>query len=524
VFTINRLMMIVPIRRRTLLAGTAATGSLVGLGLKTATAQPSGPFSFDTVIDEAAARAAAPYVERRPPVSPFWRDLSYDQYRSIRFRSDEALWRGERHFNIQFFHAGLFFDYPVAINLVEDGRSTTFPFEPDRFDYDGVTVPQDAGDPGGYAGFRVHFPINNADWADEFAVFLGASYFRLIGRDQSYGLSARGLAVDTAEPTAEEFPAFTEFWIEVPGTDANELTVMALLDSPSIAGAYRFRLRPGGRTITDVDTVLFARRQAKFGIAPLTSMFMKGEMSDDPFDDFRPEIHDSDGLSVLTEAGEWLWRPLTNRRVLQTTSFVDSSVQGFGLFQRDRRFASYQDLEARYDRRPSLWVEPLRPFGPGRVELVEIPTDREINDNIVAYWVPDQPMGEGDRLELSYRLSAIGNDTLIPPIGRTISNRVGTDRRPGIEHEIPPGGRLFVIDFAGGDLASIMADQPVEPMVETSSGSLANIVAVRNDPARGWRVFFDLLPEGNTPCELRCSLWLDGIPITETWSLLWLPE
>lgn len=512
-----------PIRRRTLLAGTAAAGSVLGLGLHPARAQSTEPFSFETVIAQAAARAAAPYLESRQQVPPFWRDLTYDQHRSIRFRSDQALWRGDRQFNIQLFHAGLFFDYPVTVNLVEGDQSSPLPFEADRFDYDGLTVPQDAGDPGGYAGFRVHFPINNLDWADEFAVFLGASYFRLIGRDQAYGLSARGLAVDTAEPTGEEFPAFTEFWIEVPSSDATELTIMALLDSPSVSGAYRFRLRPGNRTITDVDTALFARRQAKFGIAPLTSMFMKGEMSDDRFDDFRPKIHDSDGLSVLTEAGEWLWRPLTNRRVLQTTAFVDNNVQGFGLFQRDREFASYQDLEARYDRRPSLWVEPLTPFGPGRVELVEIPTDREINDNIVAYWVPEALLGAGDRLDLSYRLSAIGDDTSIPPIGRVIGNRVGTDRRPGIEEDIPPGGRLFVVDFAGGELASIGGDQPVEPLVEASTGRLANVVAVRNNPARGWRVFFDLLPDGDVACELRCSLILDGQPITETWSLLWLP-
>ena len=513
----------VPIRRRTLLASATAAGSVLGLGLKSATAQDVGEFSFQSVIAEAEARASMNYIERRPPVGPFWRNLTYDQYRAIRFRPDEALWRDDRRFSLQFFHAGLFFDYPVAINLVEDGRSTPLPFEADRFEYDGLEVPESAGDPGGYAGFRVHFPINRPDWADEFAVFLGASYFRLIGRDQAYGLSARGLAVDTAEPTAEEFPAFTDFWIEVPAADANELTVMALLDSPSIAGAYRFKLRPGEQTVTDVDVALFARRQAKFGIAPLTSMFMKGEMSEDRFDDFRPKIHDSDGLSVLTSSGEWLWRPLTNRRVLQTTSFLDANVRGFGLFQRDREFASYQDLEARYDRRPSLWVEPLAPFGPGRVELVEIPTDREINDNIVAYWVPEAPLGAGDRLDLSYRLSAIGDDNPIPPIGRTVGNRVGTDRRPGIEEEIPPGGRLFVIDFAGGELAGFEAGAPVEPMVEASTGSLANVVAVRNDPVRGWRVFFDLLPDGDLPCELRCSLWLEGRPITETWSLLWLP-
>ncbi|MEM7442359.1 MAG: glucan biosynthesis protein, partial [Pseudomonadota bacterium] len=223
------------------------------MGLKSGVAQSADGFSFASVVAEAEARASAPYVERRAPVGPFWQNLTYDQHRMIRFQPDQALWRDDRQFSLQFFHVGLFFDYPVAVNLVEDGQSVPLPFEANRFDYGSLDVPEDAGDPGGYAGFRVHFPINRADWADEFAVFLGASYFRLIGRDQAYGLSARGLAIDTAEPTAEEFPSFTDFWIEVPAPDANELTMMALLDSPSIAGAYRFRLRPGRPTVTDVD-------------------------------------------------------------------------------------------------------------------------------------------------------------------------------------------------------------------------------------------------------------------------------
>lgn len=512
-----------PIRRRTLLAGAVAGGSTWGLNLTGKSARSSTPFDFETVVAEAEARAASPFVETRARVAPFWRDLSYDQHRMIRFRPDQALWRDDRLFSLQFFHAGLFFDHPVTISLVDHGQVSPLRFQSERFDYGGLDVPEDVEQPDGYAGFRVHFPINRTDWADEFAVFLGASYFRLIGRDQAYGLSARGLAVDTVAPTAEEFPNFTDFWIEVPAPDATELTIMALLDGSSVAGAYRFRLRPGGRTVCDVEAALFARRQARFGVAPLTSMFMKGEMSDDHFDDFRPEIHDSDGLSVLTANDEWLWRPLTNRRAVQTTSFMDRDVQGFGLFQRDRSFFSYQDLEARYDRRPSLWVEPLRPFGPGRVELVEIPTDREIEDNIVAYWVPDAPLGAGDRLDVSYRLSAIGDDSAVPPIGRVISNRVGTDRRPGIEAEIPLDGRLFVVDFAGGELASIGAEQPVEAVVEASTGRLANVTAVRNEPIRGWRVFFDLIPDGDSPCELRCRLALGVRPITETWSLLWLP-
>ena len=90
-------------------------------------------------------------------------------------------------------------------------------------------------DRAGFAGFRVQFATN---WKADIAAFLGASYFRAVGDDtRQYGLSARGLAIDTAFARPEEFPRFTAFWFERPSRDAGTLTLYALLDSPSIAGA-----------------------------------------------------------------------------------------------------------------------------------------------------------------------------------------------------------------------------------------------------------------------------------------------
>ena len=218
--------------------------------------------------------------------------------------------------------------------------------------------------------------------------FLGASYFRGLAKGQKYGLSARGLAINTAEMIGEEFPIFKEFWLQKPKTKDKVITLYALLDSKSVSGAYRFEIIPGANTIMNIEAHLFPRENIqKIGIAPLTSMFLFGENNKNDFDDFRLEVHDSDGLLVHNGHGEWLWRPLDNSKKLRISSFVDNGVKGFGLLQRDRDLSNYQDFEANYQSRPSAWVEPLENWNDGYVQLVEIPSRQEIHDNIVAYWV-----------------------------------------------------------------------------------------------------------------------------------------
>ncbi len=518
------------VQRRTLLrAGMSA--ALLPAAAPTlsgpAAAQPAfrgdrALFSQAWLVEQARRLAEEPYEDTRPVAPEAWRELDYDGYRHIRYRPDAALWRGERLFSLEFFHPGFQYERPVAINILRDEEALPLVFSPDLYDY-GIELEMPDDPAGlGFAGFRVHYPLNGASARDEFAVFLGASYFRVIGRGQIYGKSARGLAIDTALPGGEEFPVFEEFWIEEPAPDSSDLIVHALLNSPSATGAYRFVLQPRTTTRVEVQATVFPREPVeKLGLAAVTSMFLYGENGAHAFDDFRPEVHDSDGLLISFATGEWLWRPLVNRGNLNVSAFYATNPRGFGLLQRDRDFANYQDLEAEYHRRPSAWVEPIGDWGPGRVELVEIPSDSEIHDNIVCYWVPDAAAEVGQPMEFAYFLQAFDEAPNVPPGGSAVSTRIGTARRPGSLEEPPAGARLFVIEFNGGDLAYLDADQPVEAVVNASSGRIETPVTHKNTETGGWRVFFDFVPDGRSPSDLRCFLRLRRHALTETWSYLW---
>ncbi|MGD9762187.1 MAG: glucan biosynthesis protein [Candidatus Binatia bacterium] len=481
-------------------------------------------FDLDDVAQRAEALAAEPYKERQQKV-PDWMlvgSMTYDQWRDIRFRPDHALWRDRQlPFQVQFFHPGLYYDRTVRVNVIEPDGVHPVPFDPERFDYGKNTfadrIPRDIG----YAGFRIHYPLRNPNYLDELIVFLGASYFRALGRDNLYGLSARGLAIDTVEPSGEEFPVFIEYWLEPPAPDANHVVVYALLDSRSLAGAYRFDIKPGEQTAVDVEAKLYPRRQvAKLGIAPMTSMFFFGENTVRHFDDFRPEVHDSDGLLIHFAGGEWLWRPLDNPTRINTSSFVTTNPKGFGLIQRDREFASYQDVETRAELRPSAWVEPAGDWGEGHIELVEIPTTSELVDNAVAYWVPDKPLQPGSPRSLEYTLYWFSDDRARPPGGRVVATR--RDRGT------VPGGYRFVVDFNGDRLRDLPADRPPTAVISAGPGpdaaDLLDQHVVKNPGTGGWRVSFQLRPKTNAPVELRAFLTEAGDVLSETWSYGLLPE
>jgi len=483
----------------------------------------AGAFDLDQVAARAAALASSNYKDQRVKV-PDWMmvgSMTYDQWRDIRFRPDQALWR-ERGlpFQVQFFHPGLYYQYTVKVNVVEGDRVRAVPFSTSLFDYGKNTfarrIPQDIG----FAGLRVHSPFRSKDYYDEVIVFLGASYFRAVGRDQVYGLSARGLAIDTVEPSGEEFPYFSEFWLVTPQPDATSLVIYALLDSPSVSGAYRFEVFPGEETRVEVEERLFPRTAIrKLGIAPLTSMFFFGENTRRAFDDFRPEVHDSDGLLLHFDTGEWLWRPLDNPLRIDTASFRMRDPGGFGLLQRDRDFASYQDLETHSELRPSAWVAPRAGWENGRVELVTIPTDTELNDNVVAYWVPDRKAQPGGSLSFSYALYWYGDDPTRPPGGRAVATRQdgGTIK----------DGHRFVVDFAGGALDTIPVERPPQAVVSVAGGAeIAEVRdqhVVRNPAIRGWRLAFQVKPTGARPVELRAFLEQEGNVLTETWSYAVVP-
>ncbi len=497
-----------------LTANAATEGSLLRVG------DPQ-PFTPAAVRARARDLASRPYAAPATTVPDAIRNLSYDQYRDIRYRPDAAIWKAENlPVELQLFHLGHVYAEPVAINLVSEGASRHVVFSPDLFNY-GPLVPQPIPvEDVGFSGFRLHGPFNGPDYFDEFAVFQGASYFRAIGKGQTYGLSARGLAIDTAEPDGEEFPAFREFWIEKPRPGTNSLVVHALLDSPSTTGAYRFTIRPGADTVIDVEVTLYPRVDIeKIGLAPLTSMFYFSPQDRAGIDDFRPAVHDSDGLLIWNGHGEWLWRPLVNPETLQISAFLDEHPQGFGLMQRDRDFPAYQDLEARYERRPSLWVEPIGDWGTGSVILVEIPTNSEIHDNVVAFWRPAEPLKAGEDQQITYRLSWCNEVPADQGLARVVSTMNG--RVPADGSSKPPDDRLIVIDFAGGPLDSLGPEEVVVPDITASAGQVFPGTIQFNPETGGRRVAFGFEPGDPGGVDLRCALLRDDQRISEVWVYRW---
>lgn len=497
----------------------AAPGLVAGAGAQTPPATaPAGEGFQQDAVKRLAERLAQkefhkPAIETPEPFN----SLTYDQYRDIRFRPEKAIWRGEGlDYELQLFPVGFLYDVPVEIWIVDGGKPQPLKPGGQLFQIGPKVVLPDAtapdGAPFGFSGFRIHGPINRSDYYDEFAVFQGASYFRALARGQVYGMSARGLAINTARPGGEEFPFFRTFWIEKPKAGAPEIVVHALLDSPSTTGAYRFSIAPGASTVMDVDVTLYPRKPLGYvGIAPLTSMFLYGSASRRQHGDVRPAVHDSEGLSVLNGKGERLWRPLTNPRKLQTSAFLDKDPKGFGLTQRDRSFHRFEDLEARYEKRPSVWVEPKGGWGVGAVELVEIPAEEEIHDNIVAYWKPARELAPGQAHAFAYKLHWAESAPVAAPGARVNKTYVGTAKKQGIQ--------FFVVDFDGPATKDVR-DLPVAH-VSTSTGTITNIVLQQNPEIAGYRVTFEFTPAGTDLAELRLVLKANETQISETWLYRW---
>ena len=478
-------------------------------------------FDFDVLQFRAKALAAQPYAEPKPNMPEWLMKLDYDQHRDIRFDPARAWWRKENlPYQLQFFHPGWLFKRTVQIHELVRKEEKLIDFSPRLFDYGRNKLSGRIPSSMGFAGFRILTKLNSPEHFDELTVFLGASYFRVLGVGMHYGLSARGLAINTAEAGGEEFPVFDEFWIERPEAGAKNITVFALLNSPSVAGAYRFVITPGPATVVQVKATLYCRKNpAVLGIAPLTSMFAHGENTGWSHQDFRPEVHDSDGFLLQTGAGEWLWRPLLNPAQVRVVSFMDSNPRGYGLLQRDREFAHYDDLEAYYHQRPSAWVEPVGEWGRGAVRLVELPTPDETNDNIVACWVPAQLPPEGEPINFEYRLHWMMDPAERPPGGYVDSTRQGSV----LSH---PEQRRFVIEFTGGQLDKASEGAKVEGVVTVGEGAklIAEAVTQKNTFKGTWRVAFVVQPDGSgRPVEMRCFLRKHQHVLTETWSYLWNP-
>jgi glucans biosynthesis protein len=473
-----------------------------------------GPFDRSTVIAMAKELSAKPFAPPPTDLPAAIANLTYDQYRAIQSSPDNQIFKDENlPFRLQFFHRGFYYKEKIDVSVVSDGKAYAVPYTRDFFAANAPAPALPDGDIG-FAGIRLLGHINDPDRFDEVAVFLGASYFRSLGKNQNYGLSARGLALKTADPSGEEFPLFRAFWVETPVADSDSIVVHALLDSQSVAGAYRFSIRPGDATVMDVESTLFPRVTLdKVGIAPASTMFYFDANGRENVDDWRPEVHDSNGLLMAAGSGETIWRPLANPKNLQVSAFVDAAPRGFGLMQRDRNPSDYQDLEARYETRPSLWVEPVGDWGTGTVSLIEIPSDSEINDNIVAYWAPHDPLDAGGQYQYAYRLNW-GDGPREDGLTRVVATRRGKALLKG---ESPV--RRFVIDFKPPDGPAAAIDP--KATVTASAGTIADVVVYPNPLVNGWRMTFTLDPGNATTVELRAVLALDDARPAETWLYRW---
>jgi glucans biosynthesis protein len=493
--------------------------------------------NLEYVTGRALERAHHPFHSPRADLPKvLWQDnLDYDKYREIRFRRDKALWMEERlPFRIEFFHPGYLFQEPVHVYEFTATHVQPIRFVQDFFDYGNLHIQNQIPTDTGYAGFRVLYPLNQTNQMDELGAFLGASYFRLLGKDLHYGPSARGLALNCGESDRpEEFPIFTDWWLGKPQKDDVELTLYAILDSVRCTGAYRFEIHPGVTTVADVTAVIFFRqtnmvpavnRSAKpietVGLAPLTSMFWYGKNSERTFDDYRPEVHDSDGLLMHMKGGEILWRPLDNPPVMRHQIFHARDIRGFGLLQRERSFAAYQDTFNLDQLLPSMWVEPKGNWGDGDLHLVELNTGYEGLDNIVAFWAPKENPAPLEAYRFSYTLCWQGGEAdLKLSENRAISTRVGPDSHF-------PNARQFIIDFAGPKLDAVPQNAPPLAIANCSTNAvIVDNLVVPNPYLKAWRVILKMQPkpDNTDPVDLRCTLQKGTNILSETWTYQWNP-
>lgn len=485
---------------------------------------PAGaPFSFDWLKGYAKDMAKKPYRANKVKLPETLQGLDWFDYQEIQFNHDAAIWHDDKlAFRTELFHLGHYFTEPVQIYELEGGVVNRIEYSSSFFDYGDTGIkteelPNDLG----YAGFRMQF---YNDWTRDVLSFLGASYFRAVDKTMQYGLSARGLAIDTALPKPEEFPMFTHFWIKKPKPADEKVTIYALLDSPSATGAYRFVFEPGDMHKTHVDMAIYPRKDIKrLGIAPMTSMYMLGENDRDANWDWRPEIHDSDGLAMHAGNGEWIWRPLVNPDELHFNSFSDDNPKGFGLMQRDLNYEHYQDDELYYELRPSLWIEPQGDWGKGAVELVEIPALDETFDNIVAFWNPAEPVKAGQELLYSYNMYWGTETPIQTKLAHVVNTFTGLGGDMGKKRQ--HYSRRFVIDFEGGMFPMLSDYLEVKPVISTSAGKIELVSVHPKKTKNGYRLMFDLVPPDNStdPINIRAHLEVNDREITETWLNQWTP-
>ena len=480
-----------------------------------AAALPGDGQRFETarLIDYARGLARRPYAAPANDLPDTFQSLTPEQYSGIRAKPQSLLFAGDNAgATVEPLHRGFVFKDPVILFAVEDGLVRRLPYDASRFDFGRLAAPSGLPDMG-FSGFKLFGDA--VDGKDrEVAAFQGATFFRAIARGQTYGIQARALALKVAEARGEEFPFFRAFWIERPAGGNGAIIAHALFDSESAAGVLRATIRPGEVTIIDAETTLFARQPIDhFGIGAMSSTYLFGPGDRRSADDVRSAVFEAGGLQILRGNGEWVWRALRNPATLQVSVFADDNPRGFGLLQRERDFALFQDDDARLERRPSLWVEPIGDWGAGALQLVEIPTDSDMNDNIIAYWRPRAALPAGGEATFAYRQFWCWQPPERPALATVIQTRVG--RGSGNRR------RKFIVDFAGDMLGEARTMMEMTPSLTTSAGTIVNIRILPYSERKVCRVIFELDPGNESLCELRLLMQSGGAPITETWLYRW---
>ena len=516
------MMMILTRRALIECLGTLATAVLaapVAHAQQTIASEPvaNAKFGYSDVVRKARDLGMAGYDNTPPALPDALAKLDTDAYRDIRFRPEKALLNTPNSaFRAQMSHLGPLYKRAVTVNVIRDGVPTSVPYSAALFDYGKTKFERPLPVNLGFAGFRLSFPLNDPRAQDELVSFMGGNAFRLLGRNQRLGLSARGLTMGAGGTEPEELPHFREFWIEQPN-NPDRVTLFALLDSPSATAAYQFIVYPATETVIEVTVTLFPRKAlTRVGIAPLSSMFVAGENDQRISGDFRPERHDSDGLLMQTGAGEWIWRPLRNPAQQVMSGFLDTNPRGFGLMQRDRNFEHFQDLEQGYENRPSYWIEPRGDWGDGRIDLVERPASDESSSNITAFWTPRNPLEAGQNQTWSYRIRTTSAESKLHPAGRVFNTFVTT---PPAREAAPAGTKRYIVDFTGGNLSYFFsAPDQVKLVANASAGKIVQTVLTPNPRIEGFRATLDIALLAGQSGDMQLHLKAGNRAVSESWN------
>lgn len=477
---------------------------------------------FEQIKNIARELAQKPYTDHRKKLPMWLRVMNYDDMRNIRFIHERAIWRQERlPFQIHFFHPGCIQNDQITIHLVDGDKDEILPFDQSMFRYDHGLESETLDQNIKFSGFRIHYPLNRPDYLDELIVFQGATYYRALAKNLNYGISARTISINTATDQPEEFPLFRDFWIFRPDRSDTSITVMGIFDGPSLSGAAEFIITPDIVTYVDVKVTLFSRdKEVKnYGISPLTSMFWFGSNSQYKWGDFRPEVHDSDGLLIHESPSKWIWRPLTNDGRLKKSYFECAAIKGFGLIQRNRNFLDYKDLETKYDNRPSVWVEPIGEWTDGYVELIEIPSHTEYNDNIVVFWQSRTPILPNSSIEYKYRQTWFSDEKILTTPGRVMATYLSNP-----PPNSPPRTKRFIVEFTWADVENDANSGKLETFVNATNATIANKTGIYNPYDKRWRIFFDVTANDNDqPVEMDAWVSKDNKTLTEHWTYQWYP-